>query len=687
MVRKKKLSGLNEAPMENGHIMRAGCKHKTLLTFIALYANLCATAWAQDGEYLTALSLEDLMNIEVTSVSKKDELASEAPAAIFVLTSEDIRRSGATTVPEALRMVPGLHVGQIDASRYSVSSRGFAGLFSDKLLVLIDGRTVYSPLFSGVFWDAQDVMLEDIERIEVIRGPGASVWGANAVNGVINILSKKSSDTLGGMVVSGGGNSDHNISEARYGVSLGESATARVYSKYRYRPDTPNLDGENMYNYWESGQGGFRFDYNDSVHESTLQGDINNGREGTRINAPTFEAPFVESDQRPSGYSGGNILARYEYTPDKENSSSIQFYYDRALRGDPAHDSRINTFDLDGQYRHKLDSTNEIQVGAGYRRIDDVLNGRTALAFAKEERGVDLLSAFVQEESRYFSDSFRVLVGTKFERNDYTGFEVQPNIRFTWLPVPHHVLWASFSQALRTPARADRDMIIDLFTVPPRSSTDLPVLVTGNGFSGCASENLLGYEVGHRYEASKDLNFESSLYINRYSRLNSFEPVAPYVDPSGGIVQPYLEKNLSHAVTYGGEEVITWQALESWRIQAWYSLFKEQLGFSPYSQDDIDSHVQDYPKHQAFLRSLLDLGHNVEFDSMLRFEDSISNPPVSSYMELDLRIGWKPIPSLDISLILKNLLHNKHEEYQAEFIQVEKAEIGRSIFGKVTWQF
>ena len=450
----------------------------TLLSSILL-ANPVQASGSMDN-YLD-LPLEDLLSMEVTSVSKKKQRLTEAAAAVFVITQEDIRRSGVTSIPEALRLAPGLQVAKIDANKWAISSRGFNTQFVNKLLVLIDGRSVYTPSYSGVYWDAQDTLLEDIDRIEVIRGPGATLWGANAVNGVINIITKQAGDTQGGLMVASAGNEEKVIAGLRYGAELNKNTHGRLYLKFNERDSSyaPGLDDE-AGDDWKSLRGGFRIDSQPSDKDRwTVQGDVYEADENQTLNLwrdPSDPsnlnfAPFYldanTADEIES--SGWNLLTRWDHLLSNTSNITLQLYYDHTKRAENFLLQEQDTLDIDFQHQLEVFGNHDLVWGLGYRHIEDEFSNTYIVAFLPDSGSSDLFSAFLQDEIELLPDRLRLTLGSKFEQNDFTGFEVQPSARLIWLPTERSTLWGSVSRAVRTPSRLE-DRLPDRVTNHPNPS-------------------------------------------------------------------------------------------------------------------------------------------------------------------------------------------------------------------------
>ncbi len=609
---------------------------------------------------LKKLSLEDLMKLDVTSVSRRPEPYRQAPAAIQVITQEDIRRSGASSISEALRLANNLHVAQIDARSFAITARGFNATTANKLLVLIDGRSVYTPLFSGVFWDVQDYLLEDLDRIEVISGPGATLYGANAVNGVINIISKSAKDTQGMLLTGGGGTELRHFGGVRYGGMLSSNVAYRIYGKYFDRDDSVFTDGSNGQDDWQLAQGGFRLDWKASDENSvTFQGDIYNGEADQRLN-----------DNLDLG--GGNLLTRWTHTLSDDSDFSLQFYYDRTHRKIPgifAED--LDTYDLDFDHHFTLGERHNITWGAGYRFTHNVVDNSAVLAFLPATLNRHLFTAFVQDEILLRENLFLTL-GTKIENNDYTGIEVQPSGRLAWSLTEKQLLWTAVSRAVRTPSRIDRH-----FFVPGN-----PPFTVINGGSGFESETVIAYELGYRAQLHPKVSTSVSTFYNDYDDIRSVRTNSPL---------PTIANDVE-GQNFGVELDTTFQVLDGWRLRLGYIYlqndFREKSG-----RDDSNNARGEFadPQHQASLQSFISLPGHFEIDSRLRWVDKLR--PVSGgragtvpgYFSLDLRLGWNPTEDLEFSIVGQNLLDNRHPEFG--FPSANRHEIERSVYGKVTWRF
>ncbi|MGR9053267.1 MAG: TonB-dependent receptor plug domain-containing protein, partial [Gammaproteobacteria bacterium] len=647
-------------------------KNRSLGRYFCAIAILASTsaAVASEHEDVLNLSVEELLNVEVTSVSKKAQSLNDAAAAIYVITHEDIKRSGVTSIPEALRMAPGLDVARIDANKWAVSARGFNGRFANKLLVLIDGRNAYTRFFAGVYWENQDVMLEDIERIEIIRGPGASLWGANAVNGVINIITKHSSDTQGALLGVGGGTEEQGFGAFRYGGRLAEDTTGRVYAKGFKHDENTLPSGADGGDAWDKMQGGFRIDSKvDPRDDLTVQGDLFYSSINQQVAFPQAVFPFnsIETDKVMS--YGGNLLGRIQHTFSPTSEYSLQFYYDYYNRKDALGREGRNTLDLDFQHRFLTLGWHEIVWGFGYRYSHDDFKDGRLLTLTPDSRNDQLVNAFVQDEMTLIDNTLWLTLGTKFEHNDYSGFEVQPTAKIMWAPHLQHRLWASVSRAVRTPSRAEQNLRLSQGVIPPQQVSpgtfSPPVLLFLQGSTAFDSEQVIAYEIGYRTTFIRDMSFDVTAFYNDYVDLRS----AVLTDPVfNGVAfdRSISLGNDNAAKTYGFEISSVWQMLDWWRWDANYSLLKTDMNAT--ALRDIGKS----PEQRMSLRSSMTLDKNVDLDFWFRYVDanfsisSLTPGRIKPYLTLDARLAWRPVRSVELSLVGQNLLQSSHLEYRQE---------------------
>jgi len=616
---------------------------------------------------LMKLSLEDLMNLEVSLASRTGKKLSDVPAAIYVITQEDIRRSGALTIMDLLRMVPGFQVAQLDSTLWAISSRGFNDRFSNKLLIQIDGRSVYTTIFSGVHWDRHDLMLEDIDRIEVIRGPGASLWGANAVNGVINIVTKSAKDTQGGLVSAGHGTEENDFEAFRYGGKIGKNASYRVYGKHfdREEIDRSSPDWTGWYGY----RSGFRVDWDLSKKDLvTIQGDV-------------FENKVEKYNESHVSNPGVNILGRWTHVFSSTSETVFQTYYDRTgeISKSGAYSMTreiVETFDIDFQHRFRLFEYQEIVWGLGARFIKDELTQHDSYSFNPVSDDSYRYSGFVQDEITIVRDMLKVILGVKLEYNDYTAYETQPNARIVWTPNSKNTIWAAVSRAVRTPSRAER-------TIKLYHGTSAIIYGTPN----FDSETLIAYEVGYRVQPTKKIIFDIAAFCNVYDNLLTLEQ-GSLIFENGNPYMSIYPMNKMHGEAYGVEMAADWRPLKWWQLKASYAYLQMQLHKDTDSTDtSFEAAERKSPRNTFSLRSIMDIAKDVEFDTGLYYVDNLSTIGIRNYTYYNARIGWKPEKNLDMSLIMLNLFNDHKEFYQTPLFEAAPKEIRDKIYLKVTWQF
>ncbi|MCH2547669.1 MAG: TonB-dependent receptor [Alphaproteobacteria bacterium] len=628
-----------------------------------------------------ALGLEELMNTKVVTASKSKERAFDVPAAISVITNEDIRRSGQTSVMEVLRMVPGMQVSRINSSGWAISARGFADEYANKMLVLIDGRSIYTPTFSGTYWDLVNLPLEDIDRIEVIRGPGASVWGANAVNGVINIVTKESKYTQGAYVSGGVGNHERGFAEGRVGGTFGKEGHYRLYSRYLNRDRMEAPSGEEQQNGWWRLLTGVRADWNDGDRDRfTVQGEIQHG--ANEQESVQF-GPGGGESEITSSYLRGQWVRALE----SGNTLNISSFVDQHSRDTPILEQRVTTFDVDFNLTSRWMDRNELIWGGGYRLMDDSYGSTPVLTFVPSEEQKNLFSAFVQNKFEA-TKQLDLTLGTKFEHNGYTGFEVQPTAKVAYRPSERSTAWASVARAVRSPSRTEDSIRYSFLQQPAATSAT----VVGIGSSSVESEELVAYEIGYRVSPREGLVFDVATYFNDYDNLTSLSQGAPTLG-GGGVIIPLNVQNMGEAEMYGIEATASWQVTASWLLSGYYSygrLETQSQGNSQLFQD----YESLWPEHSFSVRSLYNINENIEFDTALYYVSDLNNArdvngvlmPVDSYVKWDVRLGWRPWEGLELSLVGLNLLEGNHQEFvNSRFYPA--SQIGRSYYGKATWRF
>lgn len=648
---------------------------------------------------LTQLTLEQLLRIEVTSVARKEQKLSRAPAAIFVIRQEDIRRSGLTNVPEILRLAPGLHVAQIDGNKWAITARGFNGQFAGKMLVLIDGRSVYTPLFSGVYWEMHDLMPEDIERIEVIRGPGATMWGANAVNGVINIYTKHAKDTKGGLATVGGGNVEHGSGGFRYGAELRPNLYYRMHTRHSRRDDLRTADGQAAADGWESSRSGMRLDWERSETESLMvQADLYNGRLRQVASLPDLSPPYMRLQQQRFDSVSGDVLARWRRQQPNGTTTTLQAFWDRYDRQEPIFGERRDTLDFELERRSTLRFRQELTWGLGYRHTTDSSGTSPHFSLVPTHRRLQLFSAFVQDEFELVPSKLMLTLGSKVERNDFSGFELQPTVRLLWEPVPTHSFWGAVSRAVRTPSRGESDGTSWVTTIPASpQSQGLPVAFLFSGNAGFQPQTLLAWEAGYRVQPASRVSFDLTGFHMIYRNLRTLTPGVPGFERAP---VPHLQLaaalgNNAQGVTSGAEAVAQWNAARFWKLTGTYSWLRLRLrGSNVGPAPTTIGETSQIAPHQGSLRSAIDLPRNFQLDGGLYVIDTLrgtapstfSYPEVPAVVRFDVRLGWRPTKNLELSVTGQNLLDDQHPEFNPEVL-TRRSEVRRGLHGGLTWRF
>ncbi len=637
----------------------------------AMWAGFASVAIAQPARAgLADLSLEELADIQITSVSRRTERLSDAAASVYVITADEIRRSGARSLPEALRLAPNLQVAQASASAYAISARGFKSSAANKLLVLIDGRSVYTPLFSGVFWDVQDVMLEDIERVEVISGPGGTLWGVNAVNGVINVITRSAASTQGALAAAGTGNRDRE-GAARYGGKLGEDGHYRVYGKSFEREHTSLANGSPRDDAMHSSQAGFRVDWSSAADTLAMNGNAYQGAEGQ----PAPGSISVTGVNIPLGaisFSGANLTGRWDRALGGGSSVTLQGYFDRTERNvRPQFAETLDIYDLQAQHSLAPIGMHAPVWGVEYRRGQDrVTNGellafsppRPFVGFVPERVNQTWVSLFAQDEMT-LHQALRFTIGARFERNDYTGTEFLPSARLAWKVAPEHLIWTAASRTVRAPSRFDRDVFV------PETP---PFLLAGG--SEVRSEVAKVYELGYRGQPASRLSFSITAFHTIYDHLRSQE-----IAPSRTF---FVFANGMEGKSDGIEAWSTLKAAEGWRLSAGAMYLDVDLRPKAGSNDTNTAALGNDPAYQLMLRSSHELSHRQELDILVRRVGALPNPSVPAYTAVDARYARRLRSDLELSLTLQNLFDRRHPEFDPA---ATRSEIGRTIFLKLQW--
>jgi iron complex outermembrane receptor protein len=631
---------------------------------------------------LDQLSRQDVLvpglSTPVSTVERQESTVGRSPAAVFVVTPEMIKRSGARNLPDVLRMVPGLDVARLNANTWAVSSRGFNDRISNFLLVQIDGRVVYNATFGGVYWNQQDVVLEDVERIEVVRGPGTTMWGSNAVNGVINIITKKASDTQGTLLQGGGGsNLQSDFSTVRYGGQLNPDLSWRVFGKQF--DNAPGWSETDVPDGWNMKHGGFRMDYTPTPCDTfTLQGDIFTGSGGNQLRdvpMPTF--PFSETIDGRTFFPGGNVLMRHVHEFDEDTNWQLMGYYDNYTQNYALANETRNTFNVDLQFQFRPYDNHRMIAGAFYRNSQDSIIGANdgfAVSFNPPQFTTEWLSGFLQDEIMLEEDRWYFTAGVRFEENTFGGFQVEPTARLLFLPSERQSMWMAVSRAVRNPTRLDVQGTFNVGTDPAE-----PVFVSLRGNPNFQPEDCTSYEIGYRAAPTDTFTWDIAGYYSRYTKLFSLsEPGQTIFVPPTYFYVPVEFGNANSGSSYGCELSTTWQMNEDWQFVTGYTLFEIQ------TTGDLTA-FSSSPHNQVYLRSSMDLGNNVEFDVIGRYVDSLSGLAVPKYFEMDVHIAWQWSESLEVTFVGQNLLDSHHLEFR-DTVYLVDSEVPRGFYGMLTWK-
>jgi iron complex outermembrane receptor protein len=638
-----------------------------------IVAGASAIAAETNRTDLALLSLEQLSRVNVTGVSRHPEEVFDAAAAICVIRGTDIRRLGVTSLAEAMRLAPGLNVARIDSHTWAISARGLNSQFSRFLEVRQDGRSVYSPMFSGVYWDTVDTLLEDVDRIEVIRGPGATLWGANAVNGVINMITKSARDTQGLYLEAGGGTEERAFGALRYGGKLADGAWYRVYVKEFERADSVFANNARANDGWNQQRGGFRVDWETTgPNHFTFQGDLYRGEAGGTFLISTNAAPAGYRYNDRTDLDGGNLVCRWRHDNADGGDLMLQACYDHAQRDMFTLAGRRDTVDLDFQHRLPLGSRHQITWGLGYRVSIDQFRGSEVASFTPARRSLQLGSGFVQDEITLAPDRLRLTAGAKLEHNDYSGWEVQPGGRLAWTPTERQTYWGAVSRAVRTPARVDVDM---RFRQEPMPTGAVPEI---HGNSGFVSEQMAAYEAGWRGQLHQRMTADVAAFYNVYDHVRGTQA------QPGRLPLPLVyveEQNRLRGETCGIESVLRWQAADRWRWEAQHTFLQTHIRAETGAREELNA-----PHHQATLRTVALLPGNIECGAQLRFVDELAGFGAPGYVVLDARVAWKPTRNLELAVVGQNLGKDHHAEFPSLFTFV-RTEVEQGVYGKLVWRY
>ena len=661
---------------------------------LCCFVNFAAAEKTSVNNQFLDLSIEELLDVKVvnvTSVSRRSQKLTEVASAIFVITQNDIRRSGATSIPEALRMAPGVQVGRISADKWAVSIRGFNGFASRKVQVLIDGRSDYSPLMAGTLWAQQDTLIEDIERIEIIRGPAATVWGTNAVNGIINVITKKASDTQGTFLTAGGGSFERGFFGARYGGKINEKTPFRVYAKVFTRGNTETLLGANNKDNWRSVRGGGRLDHTSGIDQLTLHGELFYNSLGDTLNRSSLNLPVTSSSDR-GHQEGGYIRFRWDRVYSEQSSFRLQAAYDQNnYQLLPFSKYEAKSFDVDLQHRFPLLERHDLTWGAHYRSNSNKVLDTEVLTFSPRQRNNHFFSLFIRDEITLMPNRLMFTLGTRLDHNEFTGLEIQPNARIMWTPNAENSIWIAVSRAVRTPSRVEHDAIART-GFKAGSLGPIPVQAVLQGLNKFNSEKLLAYELGYRHQFSERASIDIAGFINDYSQLRdlSFGALALSSGLPQQFILPVLPTNKASALTYGFEVSADWKPLDKWHLQSSYSYLdmhisstKQLKQFDPTTggADKVN------PQHQLSLRSNYDISEKIQLNLWLRYTSKIEFYNIPDYVTMDAKLAFKPVKNIELFLVGQNLFSESHREFVSDIVPSTAARIPRGIFVGARWQF
>lgn len=664
------------------------------LCITAILLLLSGSGSSLAGSYM-AMPLEDLMNLTVTSISKRDQPLQETAAAVYVITGEDLRRTGVTSIPEALRMVPGFMVGQHDANTWAVSARG-RGLnptFEDKLLFLIDGRSKYCPIFGGVFWDSIEFMPEDIDRIEVIRGPGSSIWGSNAVNGIVNVITKSAAETRGGMVSALYGSTEQGTAGLRYGGRFSPESAWRVFAKHRRVDDLHDMDGRKFRGALESNYAGFRTDTEpDGRSRFALQGSAAASRTRDTILRPDLSAASIVEYNVPSDMEDVALQASWSRSLGDTASVSLQGFLSHFhIDTSDVYDITEDTADLDFQHQFSPLAGHTAQWGVALRHVRTRMRtDPQTISFARERRTDTLASAFVQDEISFVDGRWLLTLGSKFEHNEQTGLEILPSARLLWRASGRHAFWTAVSRSARIPSIAEQDVYYHLDIQKIEGLPPVRISLTGD--PDADAERVLIWELGHRFTPSSSFFLDTALFATRADNLFSQS-----IDLSSASLrmspEPHVQidgngGNDVRGITYGLELSATWEAASWWRLRGWYAYFEDSYRFRGEGINVFEPvYGRISPRHQLFFRSSMDLPHNTEADIMFRYVSEQPGLEVPDHATLDARLGWKPVENMEISLTGKNLLTSRHKETASGLVFGDGMGVDRSCYLKLRMDF
>ena len=664
------------------------------------FLNFSVYADSEMDEMLN-MSLEDLMEMKVSIATRSEKSLSTTAAPVFVISADDIRRSGAANIPESLRMAPGVQVTQANPHDWNVSIRGLNDQAANRFLVLVDGRSVSGGLSTGTYWrDLQSIPMETIERIEIIRGSGATIWGVNSTNGVINVITRSALTTKGAQLTAGGGTAQQGFGRFDYTKKVSDNASVRGYGTYF---NVADAKGDNNFE-GQAGSGwtgGARFDLDNKngdivmADASWIESDSEESGSLTMLKKPFTK--FINSE--PYKHQSGHFLTRWEHHINEKNYWAIRSFYEHVDRNDfPLH-TKFDVFDVDFTHYFSLNDQHNLTSGMGYRRTNDDTEGSQTLTLNPASTGNDIYNAFIQDEIALDENKRWLLtLGSRFEYYSLTGFEAEPSGSLSWHINDKHTLWTSVSRAIRVPSRGQTSDSSYLIYNSSRyvGGSEIPVMVQGKGKAGINAENVTTYQMGWRGAFSEDLTADATVFYSNYNDLvNSVVIGSPALNNSLGIpsiISSWQAENSSYAQSFGTEFSLNWQTTKWWRNYLSYSFIS--VNTQPYAGKKLDFYdgnriEKSTPEHQVSLRTNFNVTQDIDFDIWWRYTDStLTNKRlIDDYFNTDVRVAWRPVKSLELSLIGQNLIQTQHIEYQGDFLQPQMTYVPRGVYAKFNWQF
>lgn len=668
--------------------LRSGRRGGTAARAVLAFVCSCTRLQAQQTPDLADMSVEDLLNVRVITAGKTEQKLSQTPAAVYVITAEDIRRAGLTSIPEALRLAPGVEVAQINSTTWAIAMHGFNSHYSNKLLVLIDGRSVYSSIIAQVFWSIQDFPLDDVERIEVIRGPGGSVWGANATDGVINIITRSAKQSQGGVVSVTGGSHDNAVIDVRYGSLFGREGAYRISARYANRGAFDALAGGSDFDHSSLERLSSRIDLISEKNSFTGEGDLFQVDSGETLLFPTLVPPATALVNLPVSYGGGTALLRWEHRLNSGAKTAFQTFYDREDLSEAGLKVVAQTLDIDFQHQLRLLEHHDLVWGGGLRIVRQDSSGASPFQFDPATSTPKLFNIFGQDDVTILPPRLRLTLGSKLEHNDYTGFEVEPTARLLWAVRPGHSFWSAASRAVRSPATFERGGQLTFSSSP--GPDGVPLLTRFVGSSQFTSESLTAFEAGYRGQPGKSVSMDIAAFYNLYRNLSGVTMGLPFLETTPEpvhVVVPFVFGNTFRGRTFGSETSITYTPAPFWRLSGSYSWLRMYYLSEDNPMASPTFNAGANPSYQTQAHSFLTLRHKLELDTSVYYASSLPEQRVAGHTRLDVRFGWSPRENLQLTAGFQNILDPRHLEFSEPPLPPVPGKIPRSAFGKAVWRF